>query len=125
MHCCVIRGECGLEGFLDLGPGFICFSDVFVIELGEPSLSKGFFLSLGHPVVENHSSCCIKIFVLMQGKVGLHSHEPSVGISDLSAELFKEGCFNFNVVVFFVSLRIYMNGGLGRTRGGEVWRTGR
>ena len=54
--------------------------------------------------------------VLMQDEIGLHGHEPSVGISGFSAELFREGCFNFHVVVFFVGLRISTDRGTGETR---------
>ena len=49
----------------------------------------------------------------MEGEVGLHGHEPSVGISSFSAEFFREGCFDFHVVVFFIELRIYVDGGIG------------
>ena len=32
----------------------------------------------------------------MQGKIGLHGHEPSVGISSLSTELFREGLISMS-----------------------------
>ena len=123
--CCVIGGECGLKGFLDLGPGLVCISNTLVFELGEPSFSKGFSSSLGHSVEENHGPCWVRIFVLMEGEIGLHSHEPSVGISGFSTEFFKESCFNFHVVIFFVRVRIYSDGGMGETRGWRVWGTER
>ena len=46
LRCCVIGGECGLEGFLDLGPGLVCISNAFVFKLGEPSFDKGFSILL-------------------------------------------------------------------------------
>ena len=53
----------------------------------------------------------------MEGEIGLHGHEPSVGISGFSTELFREGCFNFHVIIFFVRLRIYSDGEMGETKG--------
>ena len=50
-------------------------------------------------------------------EVGLHGHEPSVGISSLSAEFFREGCFDFHIVIFFVGLVIYMDGKWGESEG--------
>ena len=52
----------------------------------------------------------------MKGKIDLHGHEPSVGIPSFSTEFFREGCFNFHIVVCFVRLRIYMDGEMGKTR---------
>ena len=98
---------------------------MFVFKLGEPSLGKGFSLFLGHSVEENHDSCCIGVFVFVEGEIGLHGHEPSVSISGFSAELFREGCLNFHVIVFFIGLRIYVDGGMGETRGQRVQGTGR
>ena len=85
LHCYIIGGECSFEGFLDLSPGLVCISDAFIFELGEPSLSKGFSLSLGHSVEENHGSCWVRVFLFMEGKIGLHGHEPSVDIFGFSA----------------------------------------
>ena len=96
--------------------GLVCISDVFIFELGKPSLDKGFSSSLGHSVEENHGPCYVGVFAFVEGKIGLHGHEPSVGISSFSAEFFKEGCFNFHVVIFFIGLRIYMDGEVGKTR---------
>ena len=53
----------------------------------------------------------------MEGEIGLHGHEPSVGISGFFAELFRKGCFNFHVIVLFIGLRIYTDGVMGKTRG--------
>ena len=53
----------------------------------------------------------------MEGEIGLHAHEPSVGISGFSTELFREGYFNFHIIIFFIRLRIYTDGGTGETRG--------
>ena len=39
----------------------------------------------------------------MKDKVGLYGHEPSVGISNFSIELFREGGFDVHyVVIIFV-----------------------
>ena len=115
--CCVIRGECSLEGFLDLGPGLVCISNVFIFKFGEPSLGKGFSSTLGHSVEANHDSCCVGVFDFVEGKIGLYGHEPSIGISSFSTEFFKEGCLNFHVILFFIGLRIYADGEMGETRG--------
>ena len=125
MLCCIIGGKCGLEGFLDLDPGLVCICDAFIFELGEPSLSKGFFSYFGHPVKENHSLHFIGVFVCIKDKVGLHGHEPSVGTSGFSAELFKEGGFNFHVIIFFIDEEIYMDERIGEARRERVWETGR
>ena len=126
MYCCIVGGECSLECFLDLGPGLVCICDAFIFELDEPSLGKGFSLSFGHPVEENHDLHFIGIFVHMKGKVGLHNHESSVGISSFFTEFFREGSFDFHViVVFFVSEGIYMDGEMGRIGRGRLWGTGR
>ena len=113
LHCCVIGGKYSFEGFLDLGPGLVCICNAFVFELDEPSLVKGFFLSFGHPIEANHGSHFIGVFVCMKGKVVLHGHEPSIGISGFSAKLFREGSFDFHVVVCFVGKRIYVDGKTG------------
>ena len=122
---CIIRDECGFEGLFDLDSGFVCIWYVFVFELGESSSGKGFSSFLGHFIEENHGSYCIGILVLMQGKVGLHGHEPSVGISSLSTELFMEGYFNFHVIIIFIGERIYVDRGAGGISRQGVWRTGR
>ena len=49
----------------------------------------------------------------MEGEIDLHGHEPSVGISNFFAKFFKEGCFNFPVIIFFIRLRIYTDEGTG------------
>ena len=104
LHCCVIGGECSLEGFVDLGSVLVSMCNVFVFELGEPSLSKGFSSFLGHPIEENHGLYFIEELVCMKGKVGLHGHEPSVGISSFSTEFFMEGSFNVYhiLIILFV-----------------------
>ena len=63
------------------------------------------------------SSCFIGQLVCMKHKVGLHGHELSVDISSFSTEFFREGCFDFHVVIFFVGLGIYVDGGMEGTRG--------
>ena len=97
---------------------------VQVLSTSAMHLSLSFSLSLGYPIEENHGSCCIRIFVLIQSKVDLYGHEPSVGISSLSAELFREGCFDFHVVIFFVGKRIYVDGGARGIRGEESGELG-
>ena len=57
LHCCIIGGECSFEGFLDLGPGLVCISDVFIFKLGESSSGKGFSSSFGYLIKENHGFC--------------------------------------------------------------------
>ena len=113
LHCCIIGSECGLEGFLDLGPGLVYVCDVVIFELGKPSLSKGFSLSFGHSIEENYGLCFIRVLVCMKGTIGLHGLEPSVGISSFSTELYREGSFDFHyvfVIIFFVSEEIYVIG---------------
>ena len=102
--CYIIGGECCLEGFLDLGPVFISISDTFIFKLDEASLSKGFSSFLGHSIEENHGSRFIGELVHMKGKIGLYGHEPSVGISSFSIELFRKGRFDVYhiVIVFFI-----------------------
>ena len=105
LHCCDIGGKCSFEGFLDLGPVLVSISNMFIFELGEPSLSKGFSSSFGHPIEENHSSHFIGELVHMKDEVDHHGHEPSFGISGFSAEFFKEGSFNVHhlfIVIFFI-----------------------
>ena len=51
----------------------------------------------------------------MKGKVGLHGHEPSVGISSFSTEFFRKGSFDVHhiVIVFIIREGIYLDGGRG------------
>ena len=103
LYCYIIGGECCLEGFLDLGPVLVSVCNMLVFKLGKPSLSKSFSLSLGYPIEENHSLCFIRELVCINGKVSLHGHEPSVGISSFSTELFREDGFDVHhVVVVFI-----------------------
>ena len=97
--CCILGGECSLEGFLDLGPVLVSVCDVFIFKLGEPSLGKGFSSFLGYSIEENYGSCFIGKFVHMKGKIGLHGYEPSVGISSFFTELFRKRGFNVHHVV--------------------------
>ena len=62
---------------------------MFIFKLDEPSLGKGFSLSLGHSIEENHGLHFIRKLVHMKGKIGFHGHEPFIGISSFYAELFK------------------------------------
>ena len=111
---CIIGGKCCFEGFLDFGPILVCFRDMFVFKLGEPSLGKGFSSAFGHPIEENHGSCFIRKLVHVKSKVDLHGHEPSVGIFSFFAEFFKKGGFDVHHVIV-IKEGIYMNGG-GDTR---------
>ena len=56
----------------------------------------------------------------MKGKVGLHGHKLFIGISSFSTELFREGSFNFHIVIFFVDKRINADGGMGGEESGEL-----
>ena len=76
---------------------------MFIFELGEPSLGKGFSSSFEHSIEENHSLCFIRELVHMKDKIGLHGHEPSIGIFSFSTELFKECGFDVHhVIIMFI-----------------------
>ena len=109
-----------LRAFLILVQVLSTSANTFVFERGEPSLNKGFSLSFGHSIEKNHDSCFIGILIYMKGKVGLHGHKLFIGISSFSTELFREGSFNFHIVIFFVDKRIYGDGGMGGEESGEL-----
>ena len=67
--------ECDLEGFFDLGPGLVCICDMFIFQVGEPSLGKSFSLSLELPIEKNHYSCFIRVLIHIKSEVGPHGHK--------------------------------------------------